>query len=69
MDRERAIAEFKKKFRAKTGNAWESRGDFVKKKGKYDLIEVDYENDDDNGNDDDKKVATHVIYIVDIRSL
>lgn len=46
-ERDLAINEFKKKFRAKTGNSWEGRDEFVKKKGKYDLIEVDYNEEDE----------------------
>nr|VZI47038.1 unnamed protein product [Spirometra erinaceieuropaei] len=37
-----ALNTFKKKFREKTGNVWESRGTFVKKKGLYDMIEQDF---------------------------
>lgn len=37
-----ALNTFKKKFREKTGNAWESRNNFVKKKGLYDMIEQDF---------------------------
>jgi hypothetical protein len=33
--------EFKKTFKSKTGNDWDSRSSFVKKKGKYDLVEMD----------------------------
>lgn len=57
QDREAAITEFKKKFRAKTGNDWNKRDAFVKKKGKYDLIEVDYNEDDDDGKKETKVKA------------
>ncbi|VDN10870.1 unnamed protein product, partial [Dibothriocephalus latus] len=37
-----AIAAFKKKFYEKTRNSWESRSNFVKKQGLYDMIEQDF---------------------------
>ena len=42
-DLEKAKREFEKKFCAKSGNAWANKDAFVKKKGKYDLIAIDYE--------------------------
>ncbi|OQV18386.1 Poly [ADP-ribose] polymerase 3 [Hypsibius exemplaris] len=36
-----AIVSFEKKFTDKTGNKWANRADFVKKAGKYNLIETD----------------------------
>mmetsp|Transcript_53001 Transcript_53001/g.77668 ORF Transcript_53001/g.77668 Transcript_53001/m.77668 type:complete len:475 (-) Transcript_53001:354-1778(-) len=38
-DRENAEKEFKSKFKSKTANNWDSRVNFVVKKGKYELIE------------------------------
>jgi len=42
-----AISAFEKKFRDKTKNAWQDKGNFQAKAGKYTLIELDYTNDDD----------------------
>ena len=49
-DKEKAKSVFMKKFSDKTVNQWEERHDFVKHPGKYDLVKIDYNNDD---NDDD----------------
>lgn len=38
---ESAEREFEKKFKSKTGNAWQDRSNFKPKKGKYALIEID----------------------------
>jgi poly [ADP-ribose] polymerase len=40
-----AIADFEKKFKDKTGNLWANRDNFVKKGGKYDLLDMEYEDD------------------------
>jgi predicted DNA-binding WGR domain protein len=52
-----AIAEFKKKFKAKTGNKWESVEDksFEAKDGKYCLIEVD-EKEDNVGSTENSEI-------------
>ncbi|XP_065844434.1 poly [ADP-ribose] polymerase 2-like [Oscarella lobularis] len=42
-DLDQAKTTFKKKFLEKTKNNWEDRGRFVKVPGKYDLVEIDYE--------------------------
>jgi len=42
-----AIAEFKSKFLAKTKNRFEDRDNFVKYGGKYQLIEMNYDDDAD----------------------
>ena len=42
-----SLKEFNKKFKDKSGLAWEARGD-PPKKGKYTFIEKSYEDDDDN---------------------
>lgn len=42
MPLENAKREFTKKFADKTGNQFENRAKFVKKGGKYDLIQIDY---------------------------
>ena len=44
-----AIKEFKKKFNDKTKNKWEDRNKFVPKTGKYTLLEM--------GDDDDEEDA------------
>lgn len=36
-----AISDFKKKFKDKTSNHWDNRGDFQKVPGKYDLVDMD----------------------------
>ena len=36
-----AVAAFEKKFKSKTANAWADRQNFVKKNGKYELIETE----------------------------
>lgn len=43
-----AIKEFKAKFKAKSGNNWDDRDSFVPKSGKYTLIDM-ADDDDDNG--------------------
>lgn len=40
-----AVGEFEKIFKAKTGNTWNSGEPFKKKRGKYYLLEVDYESE------------------------
>jgi poly [ADP-ribose] polymerase 2/3/4 len=45
---------FKSKFRAKSGNAWEARDNFVVKSGKYTLLEMSYSSDD---SDDDVEMT------------
>ncbi|KAK5077150.1 hypothetical protein LTS08_006160 [Lithohypha guttulata] len=44
-----ALAEFKKKFKDKTGNSWEERSTGSIKKGKYAFIERSYEDTDTEG--------------------
>ena len=44
LDREQGEKEFKKKFKDKTANDWDSRGNFVPKSGKYDLVNLDATN-------------------------
>lgn len=45
-DEQAAIAEFSSKFRSKTGNAWDKRDAFAHKSGKYDLVDIDEDTDD-----------------------
>lgn len=47
-NRDAAVAFFKKKFHDKTKNNWENRARFVKVTGKYQLIEMNYEPDDED---------------------
>ena len=57
---ESAIAKFKKQFKSKTGNTWNS-GTFEPQKGKYWLCEMDYDDVDglaDDGDDDDNTTDT-----------
>ena len=49
----KAKAVFTKKFSDKTYNDWEDRDRFEKRAGKYDLVKIDYNNDDDGGQEDD----------------
>lgn len=42
-----AIKEFEKKFKEKSANAWAARANFVPKTGKYTLLEIDYDDDDE----------------------
>ncbi|KAK4322190.1 hypothetical protein Pmani_006989 [Petrolisthes manimaculis] len=42
-----AISSFKKKFKNKTKNDWDKRDNFVAKTGKYTMIEIDEESDDE----------------------
>ncbi|KAJ3107588.1 Poly [ADP-ribose] polymerase 2, partial [Phlyctochytrium bullatum] len=44
---ESAISDFQKKFREKTQNHWDDRHNFVKKPGKYFLIERSWEEDEE----------------------
>ena len=44
--KDRAIANFHSKFKAKTKNAWADRANFVKYSGKYDLVETDWSSGD-----------------------
>ncbi|TNN12326.1 Poly [ADP-ribose] polymerase 2 [Schistosoma japonicum] len=46
---------FKKKFLDKTLNQWEERMHFIKHKGKYDLVEIDYGVQDENVTIETKK--------------
>lgn len=46
MDINRAIKDFEKKFKDKTGNLWDARANFKPKSGKYTLIEMDYDDED-----------------------
>lgn len=58
---DRAKADFKKKFLDKTKNHWENRANFVSHPGKYTLLEIDYnpdEDDDDKKEDNDTKKST-----------
>eukprot|EP00730_Choanoeca_flexa_P001963 TRINITY_DN10859_c0_g1_i4.p1 TRINITY_DN10859_c0_g1~~TRINITY_DN10859_c0_g1_i4.p1 ORF type:complete len:510 (+),score=197.06 TRINITY_DN10859_c0_g1_i4:188-1717(+) len=48
FDLDKAISEFKKKFKAKTANDWDNRDDFVPKAKKYTLIEMAEDDDDDD---------------------
>lgn len=50
------IAEFKKKFKEKNGNPWETRDGPVKS-GKYVLIEINYNESDDDDDDDNQPPA------------
>jgi poly [ADP-ribose] polymerase len=43
---ETALADFKKKFREKTVNDWDSRHNFKPRPGKYTLLEMDHGDDD-----------------------
>jgi poly [ADP-ribose] polymerase len=54
LDREQGEKEFKKKFKDKTANDWDNRGNFVPKSGKYDLVILDPTN---KGNAADNKPA------------
>ncbi len=53
-DLDHAKATYKKKFTDKTKNDWDERADFEKVAGKYDLVHMDYdgEDDDDGGKGD-----------------
>jgi predicted DNA-binding WGR domain protein len=51
------IAEFKKKFKAKTGNKWEDLKDFKSKDGKYTLVETE---DKEGGTTDDSAPVGHL---------
>ena len=46
MSKDAAIKDFEAKFRAKSGNAWADRANFKPKGGKYTLIEIAYDDDD-----------------------
>ena len=48
---ERAKSKFEKKFYDKTDNNWEERDNFVKTPGKYDLLAIDY------GEDEEEKLS------------
>ncbi|XP_066950265.1 protein mono-ADP-ribosyltransferase PARP3-like [Macrobrachium rosenbergii] len=50
---EAAIKAFKKKFKDKTKNDWDSRTDFTPHTGKYTLIEIDEDGDDIEEDDTD----------------
>ncbi|KAI6660940.1 Poly polymerase 2 [Oopsacas minuta] len=45
-DLQRAKGKFEQKFYDKTNNSWEDRDDFVKTPGKYDLLDMDYGEDE-----------------------
>ncbi|PLB54116.1 poly polymerase [Aspergillus steynii IBT 23096] len=53
---ETSEAEFKKKFKDKSGLTWENRLD-APKKGKYTFIERNYEEDSDSDDEEDEKKA------------
>uniref|UniRef100_A0A8C5WDR3 Poly [ADP-ribose] polymerase n=1 Tax=Leptobrachium leishanense TaxID=445787 RepID=A0A8C5WDR3_9ANUR len=48
-DPEPAIKDFEKKFRDKTKNAWSDREKFTPHPGKYTLIEVEHDDEEDGG--------------------
>jgi poly [ADP-ribose] polymerase len=55
---EAAKACFKKKFREKTKNDWDTRLEsFTKHANKYDMIEIEYTDHIDDGDDDDDDAA------------
>ncbi|XP_076358409.1 poly [ADP-ribose] polymerase 2-like isoform X2 [Tachypleus tridentatus] len=56
---EKAKATFKQKFEDKTKNFWESRQNFEKVHGKYDLIKVDY-SDNSKQDEADKQLKPEV---------
>jgi len=58
-DLQAAIKGFEKKFKDKTANNWGDRDNFVKKPGKYQLVEIE-EGGDDDGEDDAAKQPGHV---------
>lgn len=45
-NRKKAETEFEKKFRAKTMNDWEDRKDFQPHSGKYEIVEMDQDDED-----------------------
>lgn len=47
VSKDEAIKDFEKKFKDKTKNSWADRGKFKPVKGKYTLIEMADEDDDD----------------------
>ena len=47
----KAKSDFEKKFKDKTGNLWSNRDSFEFVKGKYDMVELDYEEDDKEDDD------------------
>ncbi|KAI0214446.1 Protein mono-ADP-ribosyltransferase PARP3 [Lamellibrachia satsuma] len=55
-DKDQAIAEFKKKFKDKTKNKWEDRANFVPSPGKYTLLEMDEEEEVEEGETESKQV-------------
>ncbi|KAL9652790.1 hypothetical protein ABK040_010822 [Willaertia magna] len=59
-DLKKAKADFEKKFSDKSGNDWSKRTNFKFKKGKYDLVHVDYSadtnNNEDEGEEEDKPI-------------
>lgn len=50
-------ASFKKKFNDKTRNHWDDRDNFVKVKGKYDMVHIDYGADDEETAKHEKALA------------
>lgn len=48
-----AVNYFEKQFKSKTGNHWSNRDNFVCKKGKYYLCQMDYEDIEEVKSDDD----------------
>ncbi|KAG2378279.1 hypothetical protein C9374_008422 [Naegleria lovaniensis] len=54
---DKAKADFKKKFKEKTTNTWENRANFKFVKGKYDLVELDYDDDQDEAKEDDEEMT------------
>lgn len=53
---DKAIACFEKKFKSKTNNNWENRANFKPYSGKYTMIEVSYESDDDGDEGEDEGI-------------
>ncbi|KAF7256955.1 hypothetical protein EG68_05739 [Paragonimus skrjabini miyazakii] len=52
---------FKKKFSDKTGNEWDSRDEFVKVDGKYDMVKLDYLAADEQNRKVVKKVGQQTV--------
>jgi len=53
-DLDKAISEFKKKFKDKTRNNWDDRDNFEPASGKYTMIEMDAQDDTDNAELEEK---------------
>lgn len=56
-----AVADFKKKFQDKTKNKWEQRDNFKAHPGKYTLLEMGEEHEDDS---DDTSVRRYFTFII-----